>query len=88
MLPHPLSNIEIQKYYQNKPKFKILYSRNDLYKMKDGAYILNFDEYESIEAHRIVFYMNAENVTYFVLINTVMKEFYDIKEEIKNSNDK
>ena len=32
--------------------------------------------------------MNAENVTYFVLINNVMKEFFDIKEEIKNSNDK
>ena len=88
MLPHPLFNFEIQKYYQNEPKFKILYSRNDLYKIKDGAYILNFDEYESIEAHWIVFYMNAENVTYFVLINNVMKEFYDIKEEIKNSNDK
>ena len=27
---HPLTNIEIQKYYQNEPKFKGLYSRNNL----------------------------------------------------------
>ena len=30
------------------------------------------------------------NISYgeFVLINNVIKEFYDMKEEIKNSNDK
>ena len=30
MLPHPLINFEIQKYFQNKPKFNGVYSRNDL----------------------------------------------------------
>ena len=29
MLPHPLTNFEIQKYYENEPKFNI-YSRNSL----------------------------------------------------------
>ena len=29
MLPHPFTNFEIQKYYQNKPKFNGVYSRND-----------------------------------------------------------
>ena len=28
MLPHPLTNFEIQKYYQNEPKFKDVFSRN------------------------------------------------------------
>ena len=28
MLPHPLTNFEIQKYYQNEPKFKSAFSRN------------------------------------------------------------
>ena len=36
MPPHPLTNFEIQKYYQNKPKFNGVYSRNNLSKIKDG----------------------------------------------------
>ena len=47
MLLHCLINFEIQKYYQNKPKFNDIYSRNDLPKIKDGAYIINVDEYKS-----------------------------------------
>ena len=46
MLPHPLIKFEIQKYYQNEPKFNGVYSRNNLSKMKHGAYITNLDEYE------------------------------------------
>ena len=44
MLPHPLINFEIQKYFQNKPKFNGVYSRNDLPKIKDGAYVINLDD--------------------------------------------
>ena len=33
--------------------------------IKDGAYVINLDEYKSIETHGIVFYMTADNVTYF-----------------------
>ena len=29
MLPHSLTNFEIQNYYQNEPKFNGVYSRND-----------------------------------------------------------
>ena len=64
MLPHPLTNFEIQKY-QNEPKFNGVYSRNNLCKIKDGAYIINLDEYESIRTHWIALYVNAESVTYF-----------------------
>ena len=28
--PHPLTNFEMQKYYQNKPRFNGVYSRNNL----------------------------------------------------------
>ena len=41
---HPLTNFEIQKYYQNEPKFNGVFSRNDLSKIKDGTYLINFDE--------------------------------------------
>ena len=41
MPPHPLTNFEVQKCYQNKPKFNGVYSRNNLSKIKDEAYIKN-----------------------------------------------
>ena len=61
MSAHPLTNFEIQMYYQNKAKFHRVYSRKNLPKIKDGAYIINFDGYESIETHWIVFYVNVNN---------------------------
>ena len=64
MLAHPLTNFEIQKFYQKEPKFIIVYSKNNLSKIKDEAYIINLDEYESIGTHWIALYVNAKNVTY------------------------
>ena len=47
MPPHPLTNFEIQKYYQNELRFNGIYSRNQLLnKIKDGAYVINLDEYK------------------------------------------
>ena len=34
-------------------------------KIKDGPYIINLDEYESIGTHWIALYVNAKNVAYF-----------------------
>ena len=65
MPPHPLTNFEIQKYYQNEPKINGVYSRNNLPKVKDGIYVINLDEYKSIGTHWIAFYLNDNNVTYF-----------------------
>ena len=65
MPPHPLTNSEIHKYYANEPKFNGIYLRNNLSKIKDGAYIINLDEYESIITHWIALYVNAKKVTYF-----------------------
>ena len=65
MPSYPLTNFEIQKYYQNKPKLKEVYSRYNLSKIKDGEYVINLDEFESIGTHLIALCVNAENVTYF-----------------------
>ena len=65
MPSHPLTNFEIQKYYQNESKFKSVYSRNNLQKIKDGVYVINLDEYKSIGTHWIVLYVNANNKVYF-----------------------
>ena len=62
---HLLANFEIQKCYQNKPKFNGVYSRNNLPKTKDGAYVINLDEYKSIGSHWIALYVNANNIAYF-----------------------
>ena len=51
MPPHPLTNFEMQEYYQNKPKFSGVYSRNNLPKIKDGAYVINLDKFKSMGTH-------------------------------------
>ena len=51
MLPHHLTNFEIQKYYQNEPKFNGVYSSNNLPKVKDGAYVISLDEFKSVGTH-------------------------------------
>ena len=51
MPPHHLTNFEIQEYYQNEPKLNVVYSRNNLPKIKGGAYVIIREECKSIEAH-------------------------------------
>ena len=65
MLSHPLTDFEIQTDYQNDPKFNGIYSRNNLPKIKDGAYVINLDEYESIGTHWIALYVNGNKMIYF-----------------------
>ena len=57
MPPHPSTNFEIQKYYQNEPKFNGVYWRNNLPKINCWAYVINLGEFESIEIHWIAHYM-------------------------------
>ena len=65
MLSHPLTNFEIQKYYQNELRFNDIYSRDNLQKIKDGAYIINLDEYSDIGTHWVALYIQNNDVTYF-----------------------
>ena len=69
MPPHPLTNSEIQKYYQNEPRFNGVYCRDNLSKINNGAYVINLDEYSDIGTHLVALYVNNNNnnnsVTYF-----------------------
>ena len=66
MTPHPLTNFEIQAYYQSEPRFIGVYSRDKLSnKIKDGVYVINLDEYYDIGTHWIALYVNNKTVTYF-----------------------
>ena len=85
MPPHLLTNFEIQKYYENEPKFNGIYSRNNLTKIKGGSYIINLDEYESIGTPWIDLHVNDNNVIYFdsFEVEHIPKE---IKKFIRNKN--
>ena len=85
MSPHPLTNFQIQMHYGNWLKFNGFYARNNLSKIKDGAYIINLDEYESIGNHWIVLYVNDNNVSYSNSfgVEHILKE---IKKFIENKN--
>ena len=66
MLPHPLTNFEIQKYYKNEPRFNGVYSRASLpNKIKDEAYVINLDEYTDIGTYWVALYVKNNDVTYF-----------------------
>ena len=64
MLPQHLTNFEIQKY-QNEPRFNGVYSRDNLTQIKDGAYVINIDEYSDIGTHWVALYVHSDGVTYF-----------------------
>ena len=53
MQPHHLTNFEIMKY-ENESRFNSVYSRDNLpNQIKDGAYVINPDEYSDIGTHWI-----------------------------------
>ena len=80
MLPHPLTNFEIQKYYKNEPRFNGVFSRNNLpKKIKDGAYVINLDEYADTGTHWTALFCSKNEIVYF---DSFGVEY--IPEEIKN----
>ena len=86
MTPHPLTNFEIQAYYRNKPRFNGVYSGDKLPdKIKDGAYVINLDEYSDVGTHWVALYVNKKTVTYFdsFRVEHIPKE---VKKFINNIN--
>ena len=77
MPAYPLTNFKMQIFYENEPKFYGFYLRNNLTKIKDGAHVINLNEYESIGTHLTAFYVNNNNITYFdsFRVKHIPKEF-------------
>ena len=72
LTPHSLTNSEIQEYYQNEPRFNGVFSRDNLpnsnnnnNNIKNGAYVINLDEYRNIGIHWVALYVNNKNIIYF-----------------------
>ena len=83
---HPLKNFELEKYYQNEPRFNGVFSRNNLpEKIKDGAFVINLDEYADVGTHWIALFCNKSEIVYFDIfdVESVPEE---IKQFIGNKN--
>ena len=66
MPSYPLTNFEIQKYYQHEPRFDGVYSRNNFpEKIKDGTYLINLDEYAEVGTHWISLFCKRSETVYF-----------------------
>ena len=72
LTPHPLTNFEIQEYYQNESRLNGVFSRDNLLNnnnnnnnIKNGAYVINLDEYRDIGTHWVALYVNNKTITYF-----------------------
>ena len=46
-----LTSFKIQKYYLNESELNRVFSRNNLPKLKDGAYVRKHDEFKPIETY-------------------------------------
>ena len=76
--PHPLTNFEMQMYYQNEPRLNDVYSRDNVPdETKDRAYVNNHDEYSYIGTHYMELYANIKTVTQLQL--SVMRESFCIE---------
>ena len=87
MPPHPLTNFEILKYCQNQPRFNRFFSRNNFpkKKKKDGAYVINLDQYADVDTHWMALFCNKNEVVYFDTFG-VEHVTEEIKEFIGNKN--
>ena len=55
VLPYPLTNFEIRKFYQNEFRFNGVYSRDDLpNKIMDRKCVINLNKYPGIRTHWII----------------------------------
>ena len=86
MPPHPLTNFEIQKYYENESRFIGVFSRDNIpKKIKDGTYVINLDKYADVGTHRIALFCKRSEIDCFDSVGTehIPEE---IKELIGNKN--
>ena len=66
MPPYSLTNFELEKYYQNEPRFNGVFSRNNPpKKIKNGAYVINLDEYADAGTLWISLFCNRSEIVYF-----------------------
>ena len=69
----------MQRYYQNKPRFNGVYSRNNLpNKIKDGPYVINLDEHKDTGTHWVALFCEKKKKL-FILIALVLNIYQKLK---------
>ena len=72
-------------YFKNVEGFNGVFLRNNLPKLKNGAYVINLDHSKNTGTHWIIIFMKSNEVTYF---DSFGVEYIptEIMEKIKNKN--
>ena len=66
MPPYPLTNVQIQKYYQNELRFNGVFSGDNFPKIiKYGAYVINLDGYADFGKLWIALCFSRIEIVYF-----------------------
>ena len=81
--PHPLTNFKIQKYYKNEARSNGGFSRNNLpKKIKDGAYVINLDEYADVGTHWIALFCKKMKlfISIVLVLNIFLKKLKNLSE--------
>ena len=65
VLLHPLNNIEITNYFKYEPRFNEVFSRNNLHRIKDGAYLINLDDKNSKGTHWVSLFIDRSTGVHF-----------------------
>ena len=71
MSPHLLTNLKIQRYYQNESGFNgVCWCDNLLDNIKCGAYVVSLDEYADIGTHWIALDSNGNKITCLIVLES------------------
>ena len=61
---HHLNYIEITNYFKYEPRFNSVFSRNNLPRIKDGAYVINRDDKNSKGTHWVSLFIDRNTAVY------------------------
>ena len=80
-LPHPLNDIEITNYFNNKPRFNGIFSRTNLPGIKDRACVINLKDKNknSKGPHWIWLFIDKYLSVYFILELNIFLKNYETK---------
>ena len=60
-----MTNFEIMDYFKDVKRFNGVFSRNNLPKLKNRAYVINLDHSENTGTHWTVIFIKSNEVIYF-----------------------
>ena len=62
-----LTNVKITKYFNYRPRFNFVFSRNSLFRRKYGAFVINID-YKKVKKHIGFHYLLTEILPFTLIL--------------------